>query len=283
MKVFTTIGELRAELALSRGRSVGFVPTMGYLHEGHLTLARRARDENDLSVASIFVNPTQFGPTEDFATYPRDIDRDRAMLESVGTDVLFAPTVGEMYPAPPKTTVEVLPLGRMLEGALRPDYLRGAATVVAKLLNIVQPTRAYFGEKDYQQVLVVSQMVRDLSIPVEIVPVPTVRDADGLALSSRNVYLTPAERRAAPRLNLALAEARDAVRRGIATPAALEEHVRRFIAEEPLAEVVMVAVRDADTLEESGDALPERIALLLSVRFGKARLIDQAVIERDRA
>ncbi|HEV7368138.1 pantoate--beta-alanine ligase [Arenibaculum sp.] len=285
MKVISTIRELRAALGPHRllGRTIGFVPTMGYLHEGHLTLARHARRDTDIVVASIFVNPLQFGPGEDYEAYPRDVDRDRAMLESVGTDYLFSPPVREMYPTRPDTYVDVPHLGSMLEGAVRPDHFRGVATVVTKLFNIVQPTRAYFGEKDYQQVMVIRRMVSDLSMPVEIVPVPTVRDEDGVALSSRNVYLTPEERRAAVRLNRALALARSLVDEGIASPAALERRLRDYICEEPLAGIDLVAIRDADTLEDPGDAFPDRILVLLFVRFGKARLLDQVVIENRKA
>lgn len=282
MKVIPTIHALRTELAAARGRerTIGFVPTMGYLHEGHLTLASRARRDNDVVVASIFVNPIQFGPSEDYEAYPRDIDRDVSLLAAAGVDIAFAPPVREIYPTPPKTFVEVPHLGSLLEGAVRPAYFRGVATVVSKLFNIVQPTRAYFGEKDYQQVMVIRQMVADLSFPVEIVPVPTVRESDGLALSSRNVYLTPEERRASLRLSQALAEAQAMVRLGVESPAALEAHLRRFIAEEPLARIDLVAVRDADTIEDTGNRLPDRILVLLFVRFGKAQLLDHVVIDR---
>ncbi|HEV7368133.1 pantoate--beta-alanine ligase [Arenibaculum sp.] len=282
MKVIPTIHALRAELAAARGRerTIGLVPTMGYLHEGHLTLAGRARRDNDVVVASIFVNPIQFGPGEDYESYPRDLDRDVSLLAAAGVDVVFAPPVREIYPTPPKTFVEVPHIGSLLEGAVRPAYFRGVATVVSKLFNIVQPTRAYFGEKDYQQVMVIRQMVADLSFPVEIVPVPTVRESDGLALSSRNVYLTPEERRASLRLSQALAEAQAMVRRGVESPAALEAHLRRYIAEEPLARIDLVAVRDADTIEETGDRLPGRVLVLLFVRFGKAQLLDHVVIDR---
>jgi pantoate--beta-alanine ligase len=285
MKVIATIQGLRAELAAARARerTIGFVPTMGYLHEGHLTLARHARRDNDVVVASIFVNPIQFGPNEDYETYPRDLDRDVSLLATTGVDLVFAPPVREIYPTPPKTFVEVPHLGSLLEGAVRPAYFRGVATVVSKLFNIVQPTRAYFGEKDYQQVMVIRQMVTDLSIPVEIVPVPTVRESDGLALSSRNVYLTPEERRASLRLHQALLEAQAVVQQGIGSPAELEAHLRRYIAEEPLAGIDLVAVRDADTIEDTGDRLPDRILVLLFVRFGKAQLLDHIVIDRRAA
>lgn len=282
MKVISAINDLRESLSEARrqGRSIGFVPTMGYLHDGHLTLARWARRNSDVVVVSIFVNPTQFGPTEDYDAYPRDLDRDRLLLEGVEVDFLFAPSVAEMFPTPSKTVVDVPCLGSLLEGALRPDYFRGVATVVSKLLNIVQPTTAFFGEKDYQQVLVIRQLAKDLSFPVEIVSVPTVRDEDGLALSSRNVYLAPEQRRASLRLNLALTEAKSAIRRGIESPAALEAQLRRYLSEEPLAQIEMIAVRDADTLEKTEAEFPDRVLVLLMVRFGKAQLLDHVVVDR---
>lgn len=283
MKTITTISELRAVLAKHRAAcdSIGFVPTMGYLHDGHLTLAHTAQDANDVVVVSTFVNPIQFGPTEDYETYPRDLDRDRALLETTGVDYLFAPSPSEMYPQRIQSYVEVPTIGGMLEGAVRPAYFRGVATVVSKLFNIVAPTRAYFGEKDYQQILVIKQFVKDLSYDIEIVAVPTVREADGLAMSSRNVYLTEQERRAALRLNLALKEAREYLSsHRTASVQDLETHLIAFISKEALARVDLVAVRDADTLAVPSAGLPQRTLVLLFVRFGKAQLLDQTVIDR---
>lgn len=274
------IDEVRATLAPVRrtGGRIGLVPTMGYLHEGHMALVRRARQENDYVVASIFVNPIQFGANEDLSKYPRDLERDSRMLAGEGVDLLFAPTVDVMYPAPTQTYVEVPGLGGLLEGGVRPGHFRGVTTVVTKLFNIVQPDNAYFGEKDYQQVLIVEQMVADLSFATKIICVPTVREPDGLAMSSRNVYLTPEQRRAAVRLNQSLKFAEERVRAGERDPAALEEAVRAYIAEEPLAEPDVVAVRDARTLRAIDGPISSPVAVVLLVRFGAARLLDERVI-----
>jgi pantoate--beta-alanine ligase len=238
-----------------------------------------AKSQNATVVASIFVNPTQFvGPNEDFAKYPRNLERDRSMLESVGVDLLFAPDVPQMYGQGSQTYVDVPDMGAILEGAIRPGYFRGVATVVAKLLNIVQPNRAYFGEKDFQQVALIRRMVEDLFLPVEIVAVPTVRDSDGVALSSQLVYLDEAQRAAVRRLPQALDLAERLIRSGQTDVKGLEAAVRSYIAEEPLAHVDVVSVRDADTLEEV-PALPSRALVLLFVRFGRAQLVDHIVLE----
>jgi pantoate--beta-alanine ligase len=281
MQVVTTIADLRARLEPYRrqGKSIGLVPTMGYLHQGHMALVDRARSGNDVVVASIFVNPLQFAPTEDLGRYPRDLPRDRAMLQEHGCDFAFAPAVDEMYPQPMGTLVDVASLSGLLEGERRPGHFRGVATVVAKLFGIAMPTRAYFGEKDYQQLLVIQRMVFDLSMPVEIVGVPTVREADGLACSSRNVFLRPEERRAAPVLARSLDAAVEAVAGGLVDPVALERLVRGIIEAEPLAAPDLVAVRDAASLREIDPASPpEAVVVLLAVRFGRTRLLDQRVI-----
>jgi pantoate--beta-alanine ligase len=274
------IEEVRATLAPLRrvGKRIGLVPTMGYLHDGHMALMRRARQENDCVVASIFVNPIQFGANEDLSRYPRDLERDSRMLAAAGVDLLFAPTVEVMYPRPTQTFVDVPGLGGLLEGGVRPGHFQGVATVVTKLFNIVQPDTAYFGEKDYQQVLIVEQMVADLSFATKIVCVPTVREPDGLAMSSRNVYLSPEQRRAAVRLNQSLQFAEDRVKAGERDPAALEGAVRAFIAEEPLAEPDVVAVRDARTLREIDGPMTSPVAVVVMARFGTARLLDERVI-----
>lgn len=281
MPTHARIEDVRDTLAPLRraGRRIGFVPTMGYLHLGHMELVRRARADNDFVVASIFVNPIQFGPNEDLAKYPRDLDRDRAMLQAEGCGLLFAPTVEVMYPSPMETFVDVVTLGGELEGSVRPGHFQGVATVVSKLFNIVQPDRAYFGEKDYQQVLIIERMVHDLSSPTAIVRVPTVREPDGLAMSSRNVYLKPDERRAAVRLNQSLAFAAQRVRDGERDPRRLQDAVRAFIAEEPLADPDVVAVRDARTLREIDGPIAAPVVVLLLVRFGAARLLDNRVID----
>lgn len=281
MEVVTTIAQLRARLAGPRreGRTIGFVPTMGYLHRGHTTLVDRARAETDVTVASIFVNPLQFSPTEDLGRYPRDLPRDVALLTEHRCDLVFAPAVEEMYPRPMETVVDVAPLSGLLEGERRPGHFRGVATVVAKLFQIVQPDRAYFGEKDYQQLLLVRRMAEDLSMPVAVVGVPTVREADGVAASSRNVFLTPVERAAAVVLNRALADAEAAVAAGTVDGLALERRVRAFIEAEPLAAPDLVAVRDAGSLAPIDAARPPAaLVVLLAVRFGRTRLLDQRVI-----
>ncbi|MBI4235843.1 MAG: pantoate--beta-alanine ligase [Chloroflexi bacterium] len=277
MRVLTTIADFRRAHAEVRG-SLGFVPTMGYLHEGHLELVRRAKAENEAVAASIFVNPTQFGPAEDLAAYPRDFARDRAMLERTGCDLLFYPSVEEIYP-PPGADMFVVPgrVAAVLEGAVRPGHFRGVATVVAKLFNIVQPQRAYFGQKDGQQVAVIKRMVRDLDFPVEIVVVPTVREPDGLAMSSRNVYLSPADRAAAPVLYRALRRAEELYQGGERDAEALRRAVRQVLASEPLAHVDYVSVADADTLEELNRVQGCAMASL-AVRIGRTRLIDNAIL-----
>ena len=283
MRVIRAIGELREDLRqlAATGRSVGFVPTMGYLHSGHMELVKRARAENEVVVASIFVNPLQFGPNEDLARYPRDLPRDSDMLEEAGVDILFAPGVEDMYPRPMETVVDVPGLGGELEGAVRPGHFAGVATVVCKLFNIVQPQAAYFGEKDYQQVIIIKRMVEDLALPVRIVAVPTVRDKDGLALSSRNVYLTEAERAAAVIVPQALAKAERLVAAGLGDPNELEEKLRAFLAREPLAYTEVVAVRDASTLRPVS-SIDEPVVVALFVRFGSTRLLDNRVISGPR-
>lgn len=282
MQKLTTIGALRAALAEPRrqGARIGFVPTMGYLHAGHMKLVSEARAANDVVVVSIFVNPLQFGPTEDLARYPRDLERDSAMLQSAGVDILFAPGVDDMYPQPMKTLVDVPELGCQLEGEVRPGHFSGVATVVCKLFNIVQPASAYFGEKDYQQVVVIKQMVEDLALRVRVVPVPTVRDTDGVALSSRNVYLSAQERRAAEIVPRALAEAERLVAGGTRDPHLLEERLTAFIGNEPLAKPEVVAVRDAETLQ-SVPNLDGPVVIALFVRIGTTKLLDNRVITAD--
>jgi pantoate--beta-alanine ligase len=279
MRVFSTIGGLRDALYPIRreARTIGFVPTMGYLHAGHMELVARAKAESDFVVASIFVNPLQFGRSEDLGKYPRDLERDAAMLRQAGVSMLFAPTVEDMYPQPMMTVIDVPEMGGELEGAVRPGHFAGVATVVAKLFNIVQPHSAYFGEKDYQQAVIVKRMVDDLAIPVRIVAVPTVRDADGLALSSRNVYLSEAERRAAVIVPRTLAEAERLVTEGLTDPKELENRLTAFLGREPLATPEIVAVRDASTLLPVA-TIEEPVVVALFVRIGTTRLLDNRVI-----
>ena len=278
MQVAATVAEMRQRRAAMKG-SVGLVPTMGYLHEGHLSLARRARADSDHVVASIFVNPTQFGPQEDYQHYPRDPERDLRLLEAEGTDVVFMPPAEEMYPEAFDTWVEVgRSLTGRLEAAARPGHFRGVTTVVAKLFEIVQPQRAYFGQKDAQQLAVVRRMAADLNMDVEVVGLPTVREPDGLAMSSRNAYLSRKERRAATVLWRSLCRARELFDGGERQAEAIRQTMRAVLAEERLAQVEYVSVAAADTLREletiAGPAL-----VSLAVRLGRTRLIDNVVLD----
>jgi pantoate--beta-alanine ligase len=251
---------------------------MGYLHEGHMTLVARAKAENDIVATSIFVNPLQFGANEDLSKYPRDLARDSAMLEAAGVDYVFAPGVADMYPRPMETVVDVPSIGRQLEGEVRPGHFAGVCTVVTKLFNIVQPDNAYFGEKDYQQLLIVKRMVEDLAQPVNVVGVPTVREADGLAMSSRNVYLSPEERRAAAIVPKALDEANRLLANGLTDPAEIEIGLTTFLSTEPLAKPEVIALRDPDTLERIATISKKPVLLLLFVRFGSTRLLDNRIL-----
>ena len=275
MEVVPTIAAFRA--AKEPGRTLGLVPTMGYLHAGHTALAQRARAENDQVAVSIFVNPTQFGPTEDLSRYPRDLERDLTMLEAAGTDLVFVPLVAEMYPAGFNTYVDVESVTSVLEGAHRAGHFRGVATVVCKLFNITGADRAYFGQKDAQQTVVVRRMVRDLDMPIRIVVVPTVREADGLAMSSRNVYLDPAQRAAAPVLHRALQAARTDWEAGERDADVLRDHMLVTIGTEPLAKVEYASVADPDTLAEL-ERIEHGALLSLAVRFGRTRLIDNIIL-----
>ena len=280
MQFIEKIAEMRAwsEGERRRGSRIVFVPTMGSLHEGHLSLVRDAKTRGERVVVSIFVNPMQFGPSEDFAKYPRALRHDRAMLESLSIDVLFHPTVAEIYPDGYQTHIDVENLSLPLCGAVRPGHFRGVATVVAKLFNIVRPHIAIFGEKDYQQLQVVRRLVRDLSMDVEIVGHPIVREADGLVMSSRNAYLTAEERRAAVCLSRALCLAEKRARRGETSAAALLRVVAAELAQEPLAQVEYVKLCDPESLQEV-ERVQGAALLALAVRFGRARLIDNRVIK----
>lgn len=270
-----TVAELRREISRWRqgGERIGFVPTMGALHEGHLSLVGIARGKSDKVVASVFVNPTQFGPNEDFSRYPRQPEKDAEMLAAAGCDLLFLPDVDTMYPPGHTVYVDLGNPSETLEGVCRPGHFRGVATVVTVLFNLVQPDVAVFGEKDAQQLEVIRRMVRDLHFPVEIVPGPTVREADGLAMSSRNAYLSPEERKAAAVLHRSLRDAESAIRAGERRG----DEVRRILAEtlnsEPLARVEYAEVVDAETFQPV-DTLRGRLVLPLAVRVGGTRLID---------
>ncbi len=282
MRTLTTIAELRATRAVLPG-PVGLVPTMGYLHEGHLGLVRAARAENASVVVSIFVNPTQFGPGEDLATYPRDLERDFKLSEHEGVDLVFAPSVSEMYPPDDAVTVDPGPIGSRLEGAARPGHFRGVGTVVTKLLNVVQPDRAYFGQKDAQQLVVIEHVVRGLFLPATIVACPTVREPDGLALSSRNVRLTPTQRAAAPALYRGLARASNGWRAGERSPECLRAAVRAEV--EPERELCLEYVSAAHprTLEELQTVPAEGVLLSLASHAGSVRLIDNVRLGEEGA
>lgn len=277
MKVVETVAEMR-RLRRQLAGPVGFVPTMGYLHQGHLELVRLARAENSSVVASIFVNPTQFGPREDFSSYPRAPERDLALLEEESVDIVLMPPAAEMYPPGFDAWVEVGKVAGRLEGASRPGHFRGVATVVAKLFNIVQPDRAYFGQKDAQQVLVIKKMAADLNMNVEVIAIPTVREPDGLAMSSRNAHLSPEERRAAAVLYQALALARRLWSQGERNAGRLRREMTALIQEEPLAEIDYISIADARTLDEL-EAVKSPALALLAVKIGKTRLIDNIVLE----
>ncbi|HXG24848.1 MAG TPA: pantoate--beta-alanine ligase [Chthonomonadales bacterium] len=279
MRTFDQVSGLRAYLHAVRedGKKVGFVPTMGALHEGHLALMRRARDDCDVVVVSIFVNPTQFGPGEDYERYPRDLPRDSRLAQQVGVDALFTPSVEEMYPPGGQTVVEVPELAKRWEGEFRPGHFRGVATVCAKLFNIVQPDCAYFGQKDYQQLKVIERLVTDLHLPLTIVPVATVRDPDGLALSSRNSYLSPVERQAATVLHRALEKVEALFNAGERSGRILQEVLLETLAQEPMAVIDYAAVADAETLEPL-EKIEHRAVALLAVRIGTTRLIDNTLL-----
>lgn len=278
MRTVETVADLRrvCDEARAAGRRVGFVPTMGFFHAGHRSLMERARSDTDLVVVSLFVNPTQFGPGEDLDAYPRDLDADTRLAEAVGVDVLFVPTVAEMYPGgAPRTTVHVAGLTDAMCGAARPTHFDGVTTVVAKLFAMVGPCRAYFGRKDFQQVAVVRRMVADLDLPVEVIGAPLLREADGLALSSRNAYLTAAERAVAPTLHGALLDAAAMIRAGERDPAVVRDAITTAV-QEPF-ELEYVEIRDVDDLEPR-ESLVGSSVIAVAARLGRARLIDNIVV-----
>jgi len=277
MQVVGPIFEIRA-LRQQLSGTVGFVPTMGYLHEGHLALVKQARMDNSNVIVSIYVNPAQFGPREDFGAYPRELNRDLELLREEGVDIVFVPSDDEMYPPEFSSWVDVGKVTERLEGASRPGHFRGVATIVAKLFNIVQPSRAYFGQKDAQQVVVIKRMVADLNMGIDIVVVPTVRENDGLAMSSRNIYLSPRERQAATILSKALNLAQQLWQSGEKDADKLRQQMTSLIQKEPLAQIDYISIADAETLEELN--LIDRPALaFLAVRIGKTRLIDNMSLE----
>jgi len=279
MKTITTIADMQkqADAFRSGGKRIGFVPTMGFLHEGHLSLMKKAREENDVVVASIFVNPTQFGPHEDLDRYPRDAEGDATKCASAGVDVLFLPTASEMYPEKPSVFVTVKGLCDVLEGEVRPGHFRGVATVVAKLFHIVKPHRAYFGQKDYQQCAVVRQMVLGLDLDVEVVVLRTMREIDGLAMSSRNSYLDGEQRRKAACLYRALRAGEELVRSGIRDPEEVRRKMRAVMLAEQGVQVDYAEVADPETLAPLG-AMQDRVVLLVAANIGSTRLIDNLLV-----
>lgn len=279
IKSVTSIPELRA-LRTDLEEPVGLVPTMGYLHAGHISLVKAAKRECASVVVSIFVNPTQFSPTEDLDAYPRDMERDLVLLQKAGVDLVWAPTAGVMYPKNFQTWVNVEAVTKPLEGAMRPGHFKGVTTVVAKLFNAVQPNRAYFGQKDAQQAIVIRQMAKDLNFPIEIVICPIIREADGLAMSSRNTYLSPNERKAARVLYRALTEAQTAYQQGERQAEHLRAIMTEVINSEPLARLQYISCADPDTLEEIQGQV-DRALLSMAVYVGNTRLIDNLIVKKD--
>ena len=263
------------------GKSIGFVPTMGYLHQGHLSLVKQARKANEIVVVSIFVNPTQFGPGEDFERYPRDLDRDLSLLEPLKVDAVFHPSAEEMYPEGYKTFVEVVDITERLCGASRPGHFKGVTTVCCKLFNIVKPTRAYFGKKDFQQLVVIKNMVKDLNMDLEIIPMPIVREPDGLAMSSRNTYLSKEERKAALCLYKSLKKAVELFQSGERDAEKIKQEITKIIQSEPLANIDYVEIVDPENFLPV-ERVEEGTLVALAVKIGVARLIDNVQLGIDK-
>lgn len=280
MRVITTIEEMQKTILLAKkeGHSIGYVPTMGFLHEGHLTLMEKAREENDIVVISIFVNPLQFGPTEDLSSYPRDFARDKELAQQKKVDYIFYPSVEEMYPRPSSVTVAVNDRTDVLCGKSRPGHFDGVATVLTKLFHIIQPERAYFGTKDAQQVAVVEGLVNDFHFPIEIIPVETVREKDGLAKSSRNVNLLPEEREQAPFLYQSLVNAKEIILEGERDPKKVIALIEEMITENTIGSIDYIEVYSYPMLKEVTE-LKGKIIIAMAVKFSKARLIDNIILE----
>ncbi|MCM3724378.1 pantoate--beta-alanine ligase [Neobacillus cucumis] len=282
MKVITTIKEMQNEIVNHKGlgQSIGFVPTMGFLHEGHLTLISKARNENDIVVLSIFVNPLQFGPKEDFSTYPRDFERDRALAEGEKVDYLFYPSVEEIYPQVPSVKVVVQERTDVLCGKSRPGHFDGVATVITKLFHIIMPTRAYFGKKDAQQVAVIDGLISDFNFPVQLIPVEIVREADGLAKSSRNVNLLPEERQQAPVIYRSLQEAKNAIDDGEKNPAVVTNRIKELVTNDSIGEIDYVEILSYPQLKPL-ERIEGSFIIAVAVKFSKVRLIDNIIIQID--
>lgn len=273
------IMQATAKAALCKGKTIGLVPTMGALHKGHMSLVRRARSENDIVVVSVFVNPLQFGPNEDFDQYPRDIERDKELLQHEGADILLIPELKGMYPEGYATRITVQGLSEKLCGAFRPGHFAGVATVVAKIFNIVKPTRTYFGQKDFQQTVVIKRLIEDLNMDIELVIGQTVRESDGLAMSSRNLYLTAPERKAALIIYKTLTEASKMVKSGASRPEEVRSHMHALLKTEPLvAEIQYAGVYDPETLDDLIE-YKKRNLLAIAIKIGSTRLIDNMIIE----
>ncbi|OGP85501.1 MAG: pantoate--beta-alanine ligase [Deltaproteobacteria bacterium RBG_16_54_11] len=270
----------RAEQRRREGMIIAFVPTMGYLHEGHLSLMREGRKRGDCLVASIFVNPTQFGPAEDYNRYPRDLKQDLKLIQRVGVDICFTPSVAEMYPDGFQTFVEVERVTQSLCGISRPHHFRGVTSVVAKLFNIVKPHLAFFGQKDYQQLIAIKRMVKDLNMDIEVVGMPTIREPDGLAMSSRNAFLNQKKRKEAARLYRSLVKGKELFAQGERSAATILQEVRRIIEEEKSADIDYVKICDAHTLEDIEEIKGEAI-IALAVKMGKTRLIDNIILKEE--
>ncbi|HPV62754.1 MAG TPA: pantoate--beta-alanine ligase [Fervidobacterium sp.] len=280
MRLIQNVSEMKAlsKSVIDDGKTIGFVPTMGYLHQGHLSLVQKAREENDIVVVSIFVNPTQFGPNEDYNRYPRDLERDLRLLNPFNVDYIFNPSVEEMYPAYYSVYVDETEMSKYLCGARRPGHFRGVCTVVTKLFNIVRPTRAYFGQKDAQQFRILRRMVENLNMDVEMVEMPIVREPDGLAMSSRNVYLSDEERREAPRLYKSLLEAKRLIDGGERDVQKIKDAMQRVL-NHPLLKIDYVEIVDEKTLIPV-DRIEGDVIVAIAVFFGKARLIDNVIIKK---
>ena len=280
MQIITAISEMQSlsDGFRKQGRTIGFVPTMGFLHAGHMSLMQRARQECDVVVASIFVNPIQFGPNEDFDRYPRDEAGDRATCETAGVDVLFMPTASAMYPGSPSVFVIVEGISDILEGAIRPGHYRGVATVVTKLFHLVKPHKAFFGQKDYQQCAVIRRMVKGLDMDVDVVVLPTVREQDGLAMSSRNSYLSADERRTAAVIYRALSAAEQLAKTGTRQPVALKDKIQAVVREEKGIEIDYLEIVDPESLAPLASA-QDSMVLLIAVRIGRTRLIDNLLLQ----
>jgi len=277
MKVIETITEVKKARYKLKG-TVGLFPTLGYLHEGHLSLVRSSRQENDHTISSIFVNPTQFGPSEDFKNYPREFQRDLALLEEEGVEFVFMPSMKEMYPKGYNTWVDIEKVTERLEGAARPTHFRGVTTIVAKLFNILEPTRAYFGQKDAQQLFVIKKMVAELNMNIEVITCPTVREVDGLAMSSRNSYLNPEERKSASVLYQSLNLAKEMWSQGEKDAGKIRNKMEKLIHQHPLAIIDYISIADTETLEEMEKIKPPAL-VSLAVKIGKPRLLDNILLE----